>query len=69
MTSKSEPTEQVRFLVACIRNGNAGRVSFNPPCEPKKRIGKEKATYTDHPSKPDFQAVADELNIVSKAAA
>jgi hypothetical protein len=60
MAAKTDPSDQVKFLVCCIRNATSGKVRvFDSP-------------IIDGPtdrSQPDFNAVATELGIVSKAAA
>ncbi|KAK3997119.1 hypothetical protein QBC44DRAFT_209872, partial [Cladorrhinum sp. PSN332] len=53
-----DPEAQFKFLLSCIRHSSAGRVIAFPFSSPK----------ANHPQV-DFNAVAEELDIVSKAAA
>jgi hypothetical protein len=59
-SGKTDPAEQVKFLVSCISHTNNGRVSVTPGYFAVTKLTLEK---------PDFTAVATELGIVTKAAA
>lgn len=61
--SKQEPAEQVRFLVSCIGHTTNGRVSL------KQLYDVIFIKFSNRILQPDFNLVAEELGIVSKAAA
>lgn len=63
--SKQDPAEQVRFLVSCIGHTTNGRVSL----EAINSIISSSAESSNQILQPDFTLVAEELGIVSKAAA
>lgn len=54
---------QVRFLIACIKHNGGGKVSFSRPI--MRIFLCDRLTHRQ----PDFQLVADECGIVTKAAA
>lgn len=62
MAAKTDPSDQVKFLVCCIRNATNGKVRVI------NLLMVDGPKPTDR-SQPDFSAVATELTIVSKAAA
>ena len=62
MAAKTDPSDQVKFLVCCIRNATSGKVRVIDSL----MVAGPKPTDR---SQPDFNAVAAELGIVSKAAA
>lgn len=66
MSTKIDPQQNVRFLISCIRHSNGGKVqSLNPPESTSLLILVGSLTL----EQVDFEAVAKELDIVTRAAA
>ncbi|KAK1245305.1 hypothetical protein MKX08_004934 [Trichoderma sp. CBMAI-0020] len=63
--SKQDPAEQVRFLVSCIGHTTNGRVGV----EAINSITSASTDLSNGLLQPDFTLVAEELGIVTKAAA
>ena len=63
MTTKIDASEQVKFLITCISHTTNGRVGSSKTPQIQDR------TTTNQNIQPDFGAVAEELGIVTKAAA